>query len=173
MKKLLLSSLVAGLMLAAPLATYEAQAQTATMKVGIIDVQRILAGSSLLKALQQAEQDVAAAEKKLIEFRDQKLQELQGMQTQVAQGKMTEQEFLNKKQEFERQIVDRMKTEQTAIERKKEEIRKMKESLEKDVEAAVNAIAKQKGLDMVINKQFVMYGGTDITGDVIKAMPKH
>lgn len=167
MKKLLLSSLVAGLMLAAPLTTYEAQAQTATMKVGIIDVQRILAGSSLLKALQGAEQEVAAAEKKLIEFRDQKLQELQGMQ-----GKVSEEEFLKKKQEFERQIVERMKNEQTAIERKKEEIRKMKESLEKDVETAVNAIAKQKGLDMVINKQFVMYGGTDITGDVIKAMPK-
>ena len=42
---------------------------------------------------------------------------------------------------------------------------------EKD-EDAVKAIAEAKGLSVVLNKDTVVYGGTDITQDVIKKLSK-
>ena len=169
MKKTLIA-LLAAATLAMPLAATSALA--ADMKVGIIDIQRILSGSSLMKALEAAQKDVAGAEQELLKFRQGKLEELQGMQKQVAEGKMTQEAFVQKQREFEDQVMQRVKSEQGRLEKKKEEIRKMKEGLEKDVETAVTKVAGSKGLEMVINKQLVMFGGTDITDDVIKALPK-
>lgn len=169
MKKTIMA-LVAGLLLAAPLTL---PAQATDMKVGVIDVQRILNGSSLMKALTSAQQDVAQAEKALMDLRNQKLKELQDMQKNVQDGKMSQEDFLKKQREFEDEVMAKVKAEQTRLEGKKEEIRKMKDGLEKDVEEAVKKVAQQKGLDMVINKQLVLFGGADITGDVIGAMPQH
>ncbi|PKL80427.1 MAG: hypothetical protein CVV27_00395 [Candidatus Melainabacteria bacterium HGW-Melainabacteria-1] len=167
MKKQLIAGLAA-LMLAAPIAA-PAQAE---VKVGVIDVQRILSGSSLMKALEAAQKDVMDAEKALLDFRQKKLEELQGMQKQVAEGKMTQEDFLKKQRQFEDEVMNKVKSEQGRLEKKKEEIRKMKDGLEKDVEAAVKKVATAKGLEMVINKQMVIFGGTDITQDVIGALPK-
>ena len=46
------------------------------------------------------------------------------------------------------------------------------EPVQKQVEDAVKAIAEAKGLSVVLNKDTVVYGGTDITQDVIKKLSK-
>lgn len=169
MKKALIA-LAAGLMLAAPVSMPAAQAQT--VKIGVIDVQKILSGSSLMKALEAAQTEVMKTEQDLVKLRNDKLAELQNMQKQVAEGKMSQEDFVKKQRQFEDEVMNKVKAEQTRLAGKKEEIRKQKESLEKDVEAAVQKVATSKGLEMVINKQMVIYGGTDITSDVISALPK-
>ena len=40
------------------------------------------------------------------------------------------------------------------------------------IEDAVKKVADQKGLAVVITKEAVIYGGQDITQDVIKALAK-
>lgn len=166
MKKYILT-LAAGLMLAAPLAVAPTLPVQAETKIGVIDVQRILSSSALLKALEGAQRDVQQAEQKLIESRNQKMKELQ-----EKQGKISEDEFLKLKRKYEDEIMQQAKSEETKLERKKEEIQKMKDKLEKDVEAVVQTVAKQKGLDMVVNKQLVLFGGTDITADVVSELNK-
>lgn len=162
-------ALMAAAMLAAPLAaTMPAEA---AMKVGTIDVQRILNGSSLMKALDAAQQQVNEAEGALIKFRDDKLKELQDLQKQVQEGKMQEDAFIKKQRELEDAMRERIMAEQKKLNEKRDEIRKMKEGLEKAVEVAVEKVAKDQGYNMVLNKQMVLYGGDDITEDVMKAMP--
>lgn len=172
MKKTLIA-LMAGLMLAAPAGMISMpDAHAAELKIGVIDVQRILSGSALMKALEGAQKEVAETEKSLLDLRQKKLEELQGMQKQVAEGKMTQEDFLKKQRQFEDEVMKKVKEEQGKLEGKKEAIRKQKEQLEKDVEEAVKKVAGQKGLEMVINKQLVIFGGMDITKDVMDALPK-
>lgn len=164
MKKIIVT-LAAGLMLAAPLAVVPSMPARAEAKIGVIDVQRILSSSALLKALEGAQRDVQQAEQTLIESRNKKMKELQ-----EKQGKISEDEFLKLKRKYEDEIMQQAKSEETKLERKKEEIQKMKDKLEKDVEAVVQTVAKKKGLDMVVNKQLVLFGGTDITTDVVNEL---
>ena len=46
------------------------------------------------------------------------------------------------------------------------------EPIQKSVEESVKSVADAKGLTVVIDKNAVVYGGTDITQDVIKKISK-
>lgn len=168
MKKTLLA-LVAGLLLAAPLAAQPAHA--ADMKVAVIDVQQILQRSSLWKALQGAQQQVAEAEKNLVDKRNQKLKELQDLNEQVQAGKLSQEEFTKKQRAAEDEMRAMVKQAQDSLEAKKKQITEMKDKLEKNVKDTVEKIAHEKSFDMVISKQLVLFGGTDITNDIISSLP--
>ena len=49
---------------------------------------------------------------------------------------------------------------------------KLIEPIEKSVEEAVKSVADAKGLTVVLDKNTVVYGGTDITQDVVKKVSK-
>ncbi len=171
MKKVLLAA-VLGLGMMAPLsATYSAPAQAAEAKIGVVDLQRILKSSALIKALQSAENAVRDEEKKLVEERNKLLKELQTMQEKVVKNQMSEEDFLKKKREYEDRIRNMAKTAEDKIGRRKKEISEKKNNLEKSVQEAVKKVSAKMGLDLVVNKQIVLFGGKDITGDVIKAIP--
>ena len=61
---------------------------------------------------------------------------------------------------------------QQTMERLKQQNTDLMEPVQKQVEDAVKAIAEAKGLSVVLNKDTVVYGGTDITQDVIKKLSK-
>jgi outer membrane protein len=42
--------------------------------------------------------------------------------------------------------------------------------LEKDIRAAVEKVAKQQGIGIVLSREVVLYGGVDLTDQVIKAI---
>lgn len=42
--------------------------------------------------------------------------------------------------------------------------------LDKDIRAAVEKIAKEQGISIVLNREVVLYGGIDLTDQVIKAI---
>jgi outer membrane protein len=42
--------------------------------------------------------------------------------------------------------------------------------LEKDIRAAVEKVAKDQGISIVLNREVVLYGGVDLTDQVIKAI---
>lgn len=89
------------------------------------------------------------------------------MQTAVQQA---QQEFNEKsanmsdeeKQSYYQQTMERLQQQNTDL----------MEPVQKQVEDAVKAIADAKGLTVVLNKDTVVYGGTDITQDVIKKLSK-
>ena len=61
---------------------------------------------------------------------------------------------------------------QQTMERLQQPNTDLMEPVQKQVEEAVKAIAEAKGLSVVLNKDTVVYGGTDITQDVIKKLSK-
>lgn len=61
---------------------------------------------------------------------------------------------------------------QQTMERLQQQNTDLMEPVQKQVEDAVKAIAEAKGLSVVLNKDTVIYGGTDITQDVIKKLSK-
>lgn len=137
------------------------------MQIGFVDTQAILAQSSLLAELKVAEQDLVGAEKKLYDTRNKKIKELE-----EAQKKMKPEEFLQLRQKYEREIIEMVKSEEKRLQARKAEIEKKKKQLEADVQAVVRDIAKKKGLALVVNKQIVLYGGTDITSEVVAELKK-
>jgi outer membrane protein len=42
--------------------------------------------------------------------------------------------------------------------------------LDKDIRAAVEKVAKQQGISVVLSREVVLYGGVDLTDQVIKAI---
>ncbi|HAF32238.1 MAG TPA: molecular chaperone Skp, partial [Anaerovibrio sp.] len=48
----------------------------------------------------------------------------------------------------------------------------MMEPVRAKIEAAVKEVADAKGITVVINKEAVVYGGTDLTQDVLKKLNK-
>ena len=48
----------------------------------------------------------------------------------------------------------------------------MMEPVRQKIEAAVKEVAEAKGITVVLNKEAVVYGGTDLTQDVIKKLSK-
>jgi outer membrane protein len=136
-------------------------------RIGIVDTQQILSGSSLLQELRGAEQALQQAEKNLYESRNQKLKELEKARTM-----MKEDEFLRKKQELERQLMSEAKDLEKDLERRKQSIQKMKTDLEQKVQDIVKAVAQKRRLEIVINKQLVLFGGVDITNEVLEELKK-
>ena len=61
-----------------------------------------------------------------------------------------------------------MQTQQRLMQKRQE----LTEPLQKSVEESVKKVAEQKGLSVVLEKGAVVYGGQDITQDVIKQISK-
>ena len=61
---------------------------------------------------------------------------------------------------------------QQTMERLQQQNVDLMEPVNKQIEDAVKAIAEAKGLSVVLHKETVVYGGTDITQDVIKKLSK-
>ncbi len=55
-------------------------------------------------------------------------------------------------------------------ERLQVKFRELDETLRKDIDAVIKKVADKKGLKVVVEKSTVVYGGTDITDEVAKAM---
>ncbi|NLJ86310.1 MAG: OmpH family outer membrane protein [Firmicutes bacterium] len=93
-------------------------------------------------------------------------------------------------QRYEKQLADKYSELQDRLEEEKtnldEESRKAREKelmaeylslkqelegkLEKEIDEALAAIAKEKNINVVAYKESIRYGGTDVTGDVVKAL---
>ena len=61
---------------------------------------------------------------------------------------------------------------QQTMERLQQHNADLMEPVNKQIEEAVKSIADAKGLSVVLNKDTVVYGGTDITQDVVKKLSK-
>ena len=66
------------------------------------------------------------------------------------------------KQEYYQQTMQRLQQQQND----------MMEPVRQKIEAAVKEVAEAKGITVVLNKEAVVYGGTDLTQDVIKKLSK-
>lgn len=161
LKKFALTA-VAGLALAAPLT---APAAAADVKIGVVDVQKILLASELNKQLMDAQKEVQEAEQRLAKAYEEKRKDLE-----EKRKTLSDDDFIALQRKYEDQMNELKKSEEGKLVSKRESMMKIKEQLEKSLSSAVTKIANDKGLTLVLSKQVVVYGGQDITQDVQNAM---
>ncbi len=80
----------------------------------------------------------------------------------------TKEEFERLQKQFEGELIQKREQAMRTLQTKQASLESMKNDLRKKVEAAIKAIAKQKNLTYVVDKQAMFYGGADITEDVLK-----
>ena len=122
----------------------------ANFKVGVVDVQAVVSKSAQVQALKTEQQ--------------QKLTELQKWLETVRADVEKQQTKEGKEKLIKKYDADFAKK-QEAI--KKDYAAKL-QKIDKDITAVINKEAKAKGYTMVFPKGTVLYGGDDITNDIIK-----
>lgn len=159
MKKFLVSTLLGASMLL----SFTSSAFSAPL-VGIVDTKKIFESSKLFEALNKAKGDLSNLEediKKETLYKSKLLEE--------ARAKNVKDAELQKMQEkFQKELEDKRKKAQDTSDSKQKELETMSVKLKSDVETAIKDVASEKKLEVVVDKQAVLFGGTDITEDVIK-----
>lgn len=156
-------TVIAGLALAAPMVA--APAQAADYKIAVVDVQKILLKSELNKQLMEATKQLEAEENHLKDEYEKRRQDLI-----KKQSTMKEEEFIALQRKYEDEMNTLRQQAEEKLKQKRESMMKIKEKLEKSMGDAVSKVAAQKGIQLVLSKQVVIYGGVDITDDVQKAL---
>ncbi|MBQ7516273.1 MAG: OmpH family outer membrane protein [Schwartzia sp.] len=118
-------------------------ASAASSAIGVIDFRQAMSQSSDLQTANQQMQDAVAAAK--VEFEEKS-------------ANMSEDE----KAAYYQQTQERLQQKQQDL----------IEPIQQKIEAEVKAVAEAKGLQVVLDKNAVVYGGQDITQDVIRKMAK-
>ena len=119
-------------------------------KIAVVDVQSVVASSSLVKKLKQ---DQEAKMKDLVSF-------IEKARKDVAAIKDTD-----KKKTIEEKYAKEFETKKAAQE--KAYVEKLTE-IDRDISKKIEQAAKEGNYDMVISKNSVLYGGDDITEAVKK-----
>ena len=149
---------LAAILLFVFLAANVAMAQSATSSTGFIDVQKIF---KEYKATADAQKQLSKDEesfKKDFDDSQKKLEEAQ------KDGKSKDE-------------IDKMRASlEEKLSPKRDELLKLNEQLtvkiQKDIVAAVTKVAQKLGLEIVVDKQAVIYGGMDVTDMVLSELNK-
>ena len=141
-KKLVAAAIVLGLSFNTAFAT----------QVAFVDVQKVVDSSAQVQALKK---DRDAQVKDIVSF-------IEKARKEVAAVSDTE-----KKKALDEKYTKQLNAKREKMD--KEYAEKLK-VIEESISSVVNSQAKLKGYDMVVSKGVVLYGTTDITEDVIKAV---
>lgn len=145
-------------------------------RVGVIDTQRMTEVSTALfkKALEPEMAIVLSFESRLVEFRNQKLKELETLSQQVEAGTLSEQEYLTLQKKLENELQrkissvhEEMKKEQAALKARQQ---KDQEARETCYQAAIKQVATERNLVVVLRQETMLYGAKDITREVLDLM---
>jgi len=157
-KKRMIGILGGALLAAAVLAGPSMAAPAAPGAIGYVDTQKVFQGykeaqsaqSRFRKEAQDYQQELADAQKKLEDARK--------------AGKSDAE--INKMQ---KKYEDELKPKKSRVEALD---RELSGKIKKQIESVIAQVAKSKGIPTVVDKQVILYGGTDITSDVLARLNK-
>ncbi|HEY9855157.1 MAG TPA: OmpH family outer membrane protein [Stenomitos sp.] len=158
MKKRIIGMLGGAILAAAVLAGPSMAAPAAPGAIGYVDTQKVFQGykeaqsaqSRFRKEAQDYQQDLADAQKKLEEARK--------------AGK-SEAEINKMQKKYE----DDLKPKKARVEALD---RELSGKIKKQIESVIGQVAKSRGVATVVDKQVILYGGTDLTDDVLSRLNK-
>ncbi|GIW23199.1 MAG: hypothetical protein KatS3mg068_2206 [Candidatus Sericytochromatia bacterium] len=136
--------------------------------VGIVDTRKVFENSSLAleySKVQKEIQDLQEAYKKKTLDNTKKLEEAKNK-------KLSEQELSKLQEQFSKELENERKNADELYEKKRIDFEKLTEQFKTDMQKAIEDVAKEKQLQVIVEKQAVLFGGTDITEDVIKKLNK-
>lgn len=168
-----------GLLLALP-------ALGADVKVGVVDLQKVLKTSVAGKAAQKKFDDLRKAKQAQLEGKERDLgkreKELLGNRQEIEKaaqesgGKPTEElkqkatAFQEKVRKFEQDMVELDKKKREIVDELAKKEAELLKPIEDIIKTKVDAIAKERGLGLVLNRQVAIFvaDALDITAEVIK-----
>lgn len=173
-------------LLAALASTLLAVPAFAEAKLGVVDLQKVLTTTNAGKAarkkfedlqkskqssLDKKERDLAGQEKDLMTQRQQIEKEAQasgGNPSDELKAKVAQ--FQEKARRFEQQMMELDKRRREVMDELARKEAELLKPIEQTIKAKVDAIAKERGLDMVLDKRFAIYASdaTDLTAEVIR-----
>ncbi|MBQ4078330.1 OmpH family outer membrane protein [bacterium] len=124
----------------------------ANFKVAIVDVQKVVASSSQVKALKEEQKKKTQELTKFIE---------------TAKANLDKEKDAKKRASLENKYNKEFQDKRKAIAKNYET--KLLE-IDKNITNTINANAKENGYDLVLAKGAVLSGGTDITSEITKAL---
>lgn len=152
------------------------QLKKAHVKIISVLIALVFVGSVVALALSQSSFNVASAAASsnvgVVDYSQfgsiKDVADIQAQMEKAAKDAQTEFEEKSKdmndqqKQEYYQQTMQRLQQQQADL----------MDPVRKKVDEAVKSIAEAKGLTVVLNKEAVVYGGTDITQEVLKKLNK-
>lgn len=148
-------NLVASLIMVAALNPVSANE---VVKIGFVDT------ASVLKQFPKAQKAIASLNNSEIALKkkiDSKREEINKARAQ----KKSETELQMMLEKFRQEIEPQAK-------KLEEESKKSSQTIEKDLQDAIKEVAKESKLDMILARQAVLYGGTDVSETVVKKLAK-
>jgi outer membrane protein len=124
--------------------------QAKDFSVAIVDVPQVVNASAQVQALKKEQQAKADELVKFIEKARKDISSITDADKKKAADEKYTKEFQTKKEKIDKDYAEKLKT--------------IDASITKQIENQ----AKLKGYDIVLSKGFVLYGGTDITADIVK-----
>ena len=121
-------------------------------KIAVVDVQKVVASSAQVKALKA---DREAKIKDLANF------------VSTARAAVAKETNAAKKKELENKYNKELNAKRNAIQK---DYAKKLAAIDKNISAVINQKAKAASYDIVLAKGVVLYGGTDITSEITKAV---
>ena len=165
MKKVLKSAVLSGLLVLA-LAT-SAFAVTAK-DIGVVDTQKVIESSSLSDLYKSANDEMKALEdniKKEMLDKSKKLEDAK--KTNLSADKLKEME-----DQFKKDLETKRNEGQVLYQKKQAELEETQKKVKSDIDEAIKKVADEKKLGVVFDKQVVLFGGVDVTEDVMKKIKK-
>ena len=139
------------------------QALAADVSIGIVNTQVIVEKSSLYSAVRKADQELKSLEDNFKKDYMDRMGKLQ--QAQQQNKPRAELEKLVK--QYEKELKSKQESAYKTLQSKQRNLQVMKEQLKSKVDSAVKDIAKQKKLTYIVDKQAMLFGGVDITNEVL------
>lgn len=154
LKNMVLGMAAAGILTCSPVFSEEVKPVDSqpAIKYGYVDVNKVVASS---KAVQKANKERAAEKKKIIKF------------IEESANKMNKEEDEKKREEMKNQFDLDLTAKKSAMSKSYGE-KLMK--INNDINAELIKIAKDKDYQLILTKDAVLYGGDDLTQDLIKVV---
>jgi outer membrane protein len=136
----------------AALSLFGTSVQAKDFAVAIVDVPQVVNASAQVQALKKDQQAKADELVKLVEKARKDIAAITDADKKKSAEEKYAKEIQAKKDKIDKDYAEKLKSIDTSI--------------TKQIETQANA----KGYDLVLSKGFVLYGGTDITADIIKVV---
>ncbi len=121
-------------------------------KIAVVDVQKVVASSSQVKALKKEQQAKASDIIKYVEKARKDVAAVTDVKKKQSLEEKYNKELISKREKLEKDYASKLA------------------AIDKSISDKIVVEAKNGGYDIVLAKGVVLYGGTDITNNVIKAV---
>ena len=120
--------------------------------VAIVDVPQLVSSSAQVQALKKEQQTKAEEMVKFIEKARKDVADITDANKKKAAEDKYNKEFQAKKEKMDKEYADKLK------------------AIDDSISKQINDQAKAKGYDLVLSKNMVLYGGKDITAELVKSI---